>query len=55
MTRFPERIGHSLTLAATSQAGRAIRQDFEQEDRGVREAGELNLSPFFPTFLFNPA
>jgi len=32
-----------------------FQEDFEQEDRGVREAGGMDLSPIFPAFLFNPA
>jgi len=32
-----------------------FQEDFEQEDRGVRDAGGLDLSPIFPAFLFNPA
>ena len=32
-----------------------FREEVEQEDRGVREADETDLSPIFPAFLFNPA
>jgi hypothetical protein len=31
-----------------------LQADFEQEDRGVREAGGLGFSPIFPAFLINP-
>jgi hypothetical protein len=35
-------------------SNRLFQEDFEQEDRGVREAG-MDLSPIFPAFLLNPA